>query len=139
MKKKTVLIIIGMILIGLQILSIMGRNKFNTKLFDDSSIFSIPYISLKESGLNFSKWLFGFEAGADKFTTSLSDLFSEEEYWRPGTTDEMTSVMIRESLGSNSDNPSIALFLYDANISIAYWACGVLGIILVVCGLRTKE
>ena len=136
MKLKRLLTIIGIILIFIQIVSFIGMSKVYVGLYPDNDDLLYSTYSRK-SDLTIKKALFAVEAGFDRFQSSFIDLTGNDKY-RVLTATQMTSAMVRESLGC-SDGGSLGLTLYDAILTVSYLFTGLLGIGLLVTSRVVRE
>ena len=139
---KKVCAIFGIILILIQAIAFYGMSGEFTGLYPDiediwdhSSSYVPP---LEASNITISKFMFGFTAGIDRFTTSFSDLAYEKYEYRPMSTEQFASAMFRESFGC-SDGGSLDLLLYDAALTISYFIVGILGLFFVVLSIRLRD
>jgi len=139
---KKVCAILGLALIIIQAVACFGMSGEFTGLYPDiediwdhSSSYVPP---LEASNITISKFMFGFTAGIDRFTTSFSDLAYEKYEYRPMSTEQFASAMFRESFGC-SDGGSLDLILYDAALTISYFIVGILGLFFVVVSTRMRD
>lgn len=142
--KKSLFIFLGFVLVIIQIVSFIGMSLADIDLYPDND--DLPW-SLRIddiSGLNAMKAIFAVEAGIDRFSTSFKDItyffkeLSNGYEYRPMESTQMTSAMIRESLGC-SDGGSVGLAVYDTILTLSYSIVGILGIILLIVGNKIHD
>jgi hypothetical protein len=127
--KKTILTIIGILLMAIQLLGFIGMSRMYVGLYPSSETLLYVSPSSRNYGLNIREAFFAIEAGTDRFNSSFEDLtFPEYEYRVPSAT-QYTSAMVRESLGC-SVGGGFGLFVYDAILTISYCFVGIIGVCL---------
>ena len=137
MSKKAPLIVLGIVLILVQIVSWAGMAKMYVGLYpDDDDLLYPTYV--EESNLNITKALFAVEAGVDRFKSGFEDLSYGEYDYRVMTATQMTSAMVRESLGC-SNGGGFDLFVYDTILTVSFFFTGLLGIGLLFVSAKCKE
>lgn len=137
MTKKSLLIILGIILILVQIVNWGGMNKMYVGLYPDNDDLLYPNYT-EESDLNIQKVLFAIRAGIDRFSTGFEDYSYGEYDYRVMTSTQIASAMVRESLGC-SDGGSFGLFVYDTILTISYSLTGLLGIGLLIASAKADK
>lgn len=138
MKNGKIRIVVGWILLLLQVVSWFGLSSANMKLWNDADD-TFQYIPSSSSNLNFAEWCFAFEIGNEKFTSSFTNMFTNEDEYISLTSNEYASIYIRESLGARDENYNFSLFLFDFNLLIGYMFYGILGLLLLVFGYKAKN
>lgn len=138
MSKKALLIVLGIVLILVQIVSWAGMSKMYVGLYPDDDDMLYPTSYVEESNLNITKALFAISAGVDRFKSGFEDLSYGEYDYRVMTSTQMTSAMIRESLGC-SNGGGVDLFVYDTILTISFFFTGLLGIGLLIASSKCKE
>ena len=138
MQKKKIIAILGIVLVVIQLVSFAGMSKMYVGLYPDSGDLIYPIYRIEESSLNIKKAMFAIEAGFDRFMSSFEDLTYGEYDYRVMTAEQITSVMIRESLNCSSGG-SVGLFVYDTILTIAYAFPGILGAILIFVSSKIKK
>ena len=133
MSKKTV-VTIGVVLIILQIASFSGMSKTLVGLYPNYDDLMFGTNSVEQSELNAKKSLFAISAGIERFFIGLEDVFYEEYEYRALSPKQITSAMIRSSLGSSGFD----LAVYDTILTISYSLAGILGVGLLLSGKKEK-
>lgn len=137
MKTKKLLVILGVILIILQCVSYYGVERMYVGLYPDGfDLLHAQYI--KHSDLNFEKATFAITAGFDRFISGFEDLTYPKDEYRVMTAEQITSAMIRESLGCSSGG-SVGLSIYDVILSISFYFTGIIGVVLLIVSTKVKE
>lgn len=136
--KNRILSIVGIILIVIQIAAFIGMSRVYVKLFPAGSDLLRPSYSQRDSGLNVGKSMYAVVAGLDRFRSSFEDLFSSKDNYRPMTSTQMTSAMIRESLGC-SDGGGLGLLIYDALLIISYCTVGIAGVVILLIAVNKQN
>ena len=134
MSKKT-LIIIGIVLIILQIVSFSGMSKMFIGLYPDYDDLMFGTRSVEPSEFNARMGVFAISAGLERFFVGIEDIFYDEYEYRPLSSTQITSAMIRSSL----DNGSFDLTVYDTILTISYSLTGILGVCLLLAGMKGKS
>lgn len=137
-----ILSFVGLALVIIQIASFIGMSRAPVGLYPskDDFFYSYNISRVEETELNGKMLLFAVTAGSDRFKTSFKDYsYDEDEYWSMSST-QMTSAMIRESLGCGKDG-STDLIIYDTVLTASYYFLGVVGIVLLILSgvSRVKE
>lgn len=120
--------IIAILLIIVQIVSFVGMSRMYVGLYPDGD--NLIYSSYsRNSRLNIKMILFAITAGLDRFKSSFTDLFFSKYEYRVMTSEQMTSAMIRDSLGASA-NKSFGLIVYDTILTVTYCSVGIVGLSL---------
>ena len=137
MTKKSLLIILGIVLLLTQVISWVGMSKMYVGLYPDEDDLLYPNYT-EESELNIKKAVFAIEAGVDRFMSGFEGLSYGEYDYRVMTSTQMASAMVRESLGCSSGG-STGLFVYDTLLTISYSFTGLLGIGLLIASTKADK
>lgn len=137
MNTKKVLAILGVILIIIQAVSYFGMSRMYVGLYPDAlDMIQSPYVP--DSDLNVKKAMFAINAGFDRFMSGFGDLTYPLDEYRVMTAEQITSVMIRESLNCRSGGSS-GLAIYDTILTVSYYFTGIVGVALLIGSAKVKE
>ena len=149
-KSSKILCFIGWILIILQIINIYGvckSKELDVGLFPNKKIYQYSYHTEPERrNIKIGDAFFAIIAGLDRYKTGFSDAYRElshsieemrhshdslddDYYLRTHTVIQLTSELIRETLGCN-DEYSFSLFVYDTILLLSYGFLGIIGLVL---------
>lgn len=134
MNTKKVLIVLGVVLLIVQALSCFGMSRMYVGLYPDYDDLLYPVFSQERSNLNSNKILFAVEAGFDRFMSGFGDISFDVSEYRDMSAKQITSAMIRESLGC-SDGGSSDLKIYDTILALSYYFWGIIGGVFLVTGV----
>lgn len=139
---KKVCAIFGISLILIQAIAFYGMSGEFTGLYPDMEDIwdhSSSYVSPPEPAkITIVKFFFGLTAGADRFTTSFIDLLHDKYEYRPMSSKQITSALMRESFGCY-DGGSVDLILYDSALTISYSIVGIIGLFFVVLSIKMRD
>ena len=133
---------IGIIFILIQAVAFYGMSGEFTGLYPDMEDIwdhSSSYVSPPDPAeITIVKFLFGLTAGVDRFTTSFVDLLHDKYEYRPMSSEQITSALLRESFGCY-DGGSIDLILYDCALTISYSIAGIIGLFFVILSIKMRD
>ena len=136
--KEKMFAIIGIILIIIQIIAYYGMSGEFIGLYPDwEDILNytlLGYIPVESMKINASSFAFGLKAGFERFIDSFSDLAYSKVEYRPMTTTQITSYILRKSFGCD-DGGSIDLVLYDSALAVSYFSVGIIGLIFIAIAI----
>ncbi len=127
---KTILTVIGALLIIVQLLGFIGMARMDVGLYPSRETLFYVGPPSRDSGLNIRMAFFAIKAGMDRFGSSFEDLTFPIDEYRVSSATQYASAMIRESLGC-SGSGSFGLYVYDAILTISYCSVGIIGVGLI--------
>jgi hypothetical protein len=139
---KKVCAILGLALILIQAVAFYGMSGEITGLYPDMEDIwdhGSSYVSPPDPGkITIMKFFFGLTAGADRFTASFVDLFHDRYEYRPMSSEQVTSALLRESFGCY-DGGSVDLILYDSALTISYSIVGIIGLFFIILSIKMRD